>query len=483
MSGKKIEQVQAALKYVLEQPARGRPVQHHRLRQRGRVVPARVAAIRRQDAAGGPGIRRRASTPAAARTSTARCGPPWANCRTPIGPPTSSSSPTAFPPRARPTSRRSSPTRRRRTRSTRGSSSSASATTSTRRFLDKLARESFGQSEYVRPNEDIEDARRPSSIKRIQSPVLTGVQLEFAFDEIRAEEGKPVNRVYPKDSFDLFAGEQLVVVGRYKKAGAAKVIVRGSVGGERRRSSTSPPPSSRRAPTSRNAFIEKLWAVRRVGEILDELDLQGQERGTGQGAGRAVQAARHPHALHLVHGRRKHESARRGGQNAARPATGLQAWSRPPAPAAWRSGPSRAACSMPAPAAEAARRAAVRGQLRLGNAHRRRLRLRSGYGRRQARCPDVGQGPVSAARCKPGGPAAEQNVRNIGNRTFFRRQGQWIDSPVTSGAAGQRQADQAVQRRVFRAGPRVTAARMSQYMVFDEPVLLNLDGQAYLIEP
>ena len=42
-----------------EQPARGRPVQHHRLRQRDRVVPARIAALQRQDPPGGPGIRRR----------------------------------------------------------------------------------------------------------------------------------------------------------------------------------------------------------------------------------------------------------------------------------------------------------------------------------------------------------------------------------------------------------------------------------------
>ena len=50
------------------------------------------------------------------------------------------------------------------------------------------------------------------------------------------------------------------------------------------------------------------------------------------------------------------------------------------------------------------------------------------------------------------------------------------------GPAVQRQADQAVQRRVFRPGP-AYGRTMSQYMAFDEPVLLNLDGQAYLIEP
>ena len=111
--------------------------------------------------------------------------------------------------------------------------------------------------------------------KHIQSPVLTGLQLEFAFDEVRTEEGKPVNRVYPKDSFDLFAGEQLVVVGRYKKAGVAKVIVRGSVGGVQEKFDF-PAAFAEKTADDSNAFIEKLWAVRRVGEILDELDLRGK---------------------------------------------------------------------------------------------------------------------------------------------------------------------------------------------------------------
>ena len=50
--------------------------------------------------------------------------------------------------------------------------------------------------------------------------------------ELRTEEGSPVNRVYPKNELDLFAGEQLVLVGRYKRPGVAKVIVQGKVGGK-----------------------------------------------------------------------------------------------------------------------------------------------------------------------------------------------------------------------------------------------------------
>ena len=142
------------------------------------------------------------------------------------------------------------------------------------RLLDKLVRENFGQSEFVRPNEDIED-RVSKLYNRIESPVMTGVEMQFVFDQIKTEEGNPINRVYPKDSFDLFAGEQLVVVGRYRKSGTAKVIVQGMVG-ENRQKLDFPATLVEKSNDESFAFIEKLWAIRRVGEILDQLDLNGQ---------------------------------------------------------------------------------------------------------------------------------------------------------------------------------------------------------------
>ncbi len=86
------------------------------------------------------------------------------------------------------------------------------------RFLDKLVRENFGQSEYVRPDENIEE-HVGRLYNRIESPVLTGMNIRFDLDTAKTEEGRPVNRIYPKEATDLFAGDQLVVVGRYKHSG------------------------------------------------------------------------------------------------------------------------------------------------------------------------------------------------------------------------------------------------------------------------
>ena len=70
---------------------------------------------------------------------------------------------------------------------------------------------------------------------RIGSPVMTDLKVEFKFDGAKPEQGPAVTRTYPADAHDLFAGEQLVVVGRYKQFGAGKVFISGKVGAEERK--------------------------------------------------------------------------------------------------------------------------------------------------------------------------------------------------------------------------------------------------------
>ncbi|MCH7760825.1 VWA domain-containing protein [candidate division TA06 bacterium] len=73
------------------------------------------------------------------------------------------------------------------------------------RFLDRLATENQGTSEYVRPEEDIE-VKISNFYTKIANPVLTDLNLNF---------GKiKVTEVYPKVLPDLFHGSQLLVLGR-----------------------------------------------------------------------------------------------------------------------------------------------------------------------------------------------------------------------------------------------------------------------------
>lgn len=142
------------------------------------------------------------------------------------------------------------------------------------RLLDRISRDGFGLSEYVRPDEDIE-AHVSTVYANISSPVLSDVAVTFDLDGLKPEEGPAVNRVYPKGNFDLFEGQQLVVVGRYKKPGAAKVVIKGRVGGQEQKFDF-PANLTEKSGDESYAFVEKLWALRRIGEIIDQIDLAGK---------------------------------------------------------------------------------------------------------------------------------------------------------------------------------------------------------------
>ena len=79
--------------------------------------------------------------------------------------------------------------------------------------------------------------------------------------------------LHPQELPDLFNGDVLVVFGRYTGAGAAAVKVAGTFAGKRREfvADVSFP-----AAEEDNAFVARLWAVRRVGWLLDEIRLRGE---------------------------------------------------------------------------------------------------------------------------------------------------------------------------------------------------------------
>lgn len=141
------------------------------------------------------------------------------------------------------------------------------------RLLDRLARDNFGQSEYVRPDEDIE-GHVSAVYSKLSAPVLTSVKVKVDVAGAAAANGG-ISRVYPKDVYDLFAGEQLIIVGRYKQPGEAKITISGQMAGSSQQFNF-PGQLVAKSPDQSQAFVEKLWATRRIGQIIDEIDLHGK---------------------------------------------------------------------------------------------------------------------------------------------------------------------------------------------------------------
>ncbi|MCR4415943.1 MAG: hypothetical protein NUV77_26305, partial [Thermoguttaceae bacterium] len=63
-----------------------------------------------------------------------------------------------------------------------------------------------------------------------------------------------------------------------------------------------------------------------------------------------------------------------------------------------------------------------------------------------------------------------------------RRGNQWVDSTVTKEQEANAARIKQFTREYFDLAKR-HGRSLSQYLAFDEPVLVNLDGRAYLIEP
>jgi Ca-activated chloride channel homolog len=142
------------------------------------------------------------------------------------------------------------------------------------RLLDRISRDGFGLSAYVRPNEDIE-THVSSLYASISSPVLTDATINMELEGLKIEDGPAINRTYPQNKFDLFEGQQLVIVGRYHKSGTAKLTLKGRVDGYDQ-TFEFPVKLIEKSNDDNCAFVEKLWAMRRIGEIIDQIDLSGK---------------------------------------------------------------------------------------------------------------------------------------------------------------------------------------------------------------
>jgi len=133
-------------------------------------------------------------------------------------------------------------------------------------LLDRIAGDSGGTGQYVKPGENIEVAVS-SFYDKVSHPVLSKPTLDVGKVQIRD--------FYPKELPDLFCGGQVTVFGRYRKNGHVAVTLSGLIDGAKHDfvyETTFPDKETQ------NAFIPRLWATRKIGYLLDEIRLRGENR-------------------------------------------------------------------------------------------------------------------------------------------------------------------------------------------------------------
>lgn len=320
------------------------------------------------------------------------------------------------------------------------------------RLLDRLSGGNGGVSEYVRPTENIE-SHVSTFYSRLTSPVLSAIQVNFP--------GIPPSQLYPANIPDLFEGGQLVLVGRYHKPGEVKLHLAGKVSGKPAGYDYTVQLADVGQGFAYN-FVERVWAIRRIGYLIDQIDLNGENKelideltrlSTRYGILTPYTSFLADEDVHL-------DAYAANSVQAAENLTKLNAVSGAGAQAQ-RVYKNRMMNAPMAASADDAKSLLIVGEaLSAAGGSTKSF----GGGRTEAK-------PSSASR-----------IRQLGNKTFYFKEGRWIDSGVNP-----EQEKMAVVIRQFSAEYFKLSGSLksetNQYLTFKEPVVVELDGKVYRINP
>jgi Ca-activated chloride channel homolog len=140
-------------------------------------------------------------------------------------------------------------------------------------LLDSLSSQHHGLSTYVRPDDPLDEVLS-AFYEKISTPVMTNLQLDFGQAN--------VYDVYPQPMPDLFAGNQSVIVGRYRSGGATDISLQGNVNGKTQtlHFDNQVLADDNRGDTSDLSALPRLWATRKIGYLLNKIRLSGPDQET-----------------------------------------------------------------------------------------------------------------------------------------------------------------------------------------------------------
>ena len=180
-------------------------------------------------------------------------------------------------------------------------------------LLEKIAYESRATTTFILPGEDVEVKVAAVSSSACAGPVLADPELGVGETRTR----RRVRELIPGRIPDVFEGDQIVLLGQYVGEEPLEFTLRGNYRGTPRVFQFR---LSLDQATTRNGFVPRLWASRKIGLLVDAIREQGGAPGVvsreakatlsagDSRAGRRDRAAldrvRHPHRVHRVPGAR-----------------------------------------------------------------------------------------------------------------------------------------------------------------------------------
>jgi len=132
-------------------------------------------------------------------------------------------------------------------------------------LLDRLASSTRGTAAFVLPGENVE-SKVATTFARLRGPVLAAPR--FLTSLAAFENGPRISDLLPNPLPDLFEGDQLVVLGRYRGAAPLEFELDGRYLGKHRTFRFRFPLEK---ASVKNAFIARLWAGREIARLDDAI--------------------------------------------------------------------------------------------------------------------------------------------------------------------------------------------------------------------
>jgi len=143
-------------------------------------------------------------------------------------------------------------------------------------LLEKIAEESRAKAEFVLPKEDVE-VKVGKVFKRLSGPIITDAELRVLDGRGGAALGR-TRDIMPRVLGDIFEGDQIVLLGQYVGTEPLTFEITGR-GAEKPRTFRFRFEFDR--SDIRNGFVPRLWASRKIAELVDAIRQMGADGKVG----------------------------------------------------------------------------------------------------------------------------------------------------------------------------------------------------------
>ncbi|MFM9995681.1 MAG: VWA domain-containing protein [Phycisphaerales bacterium] len=142
-------------------------------------------------------------------------------------------------------------------------------------LLTGIARSTRAASTFVLPEENVE-VKVGQVFRRLSGPVLDTPKLTAIVDARGGVVPRPIRELQPGVLPDMFEGDQLVVLGQYTDASAKRLVLEGNYLGKARSFEFQ---FDAAKATTRNSFVPRLWASRKIASLIEEIRQAGATSG------------------------------------------------------------------------------------------------------------------------------------------------------------------------------------------------------------